>query len=63
MSAPKYPWQEWLDGEIHVLWQRLDFDCDVETFREMAHRRAGDEGRRVATRSLGPVVLLKAETT
>lgn len=41
---PKYPWEEWTDGEARKLYRGKDFDADLISFRTMVHRKARDLG-------------------
>lgn len=36
----KYPWQNWIDGETHVLCKGKDFHVSVDNFRVVAYQTA-----------------------
>ena len=57
--ARKYPWEWWLDGEVHVLRRGEDFQVSAASFQSYAHNVAGRYGTSVAVRRLGDVVLLQ----
>lgn len=53
---PKYPWDEWTDGEARRLYRGTadevsagtkDFEADLISFRTMVHRKARDLGHHV----------------
>lgn len=50
-----YPWDEWLDGEVHVLRRGPDYDFNVPhpNFIIQARRAARERGLRVKTRTRG----------
>ncbi len=47
--GPRYPWDEWLDGQAWQLTQGSDFKCSVSTFRQTAAAHARQKGGRVRT--------------
>lgn len=47
---PTYPWEDWMDGEIHKLYQAQDFpNAKVTSFRVRAHQVAKSYGLKVKT--------------
>jgi hypothetical protein len=49
----RYPWDEWLDGEMHELVQGRDYE-DVRVMRSAAYQRGRRDGLIVVTRPRGP---------
>jgi hypothetical protein len=47
---PRYPWELWTDGEVHVAKQGEDFACPAESFRTGLHVKARSIGMRVGSR-------------
>lgn len=41
---PKYDWDRYFDGEIHVLRQGVDFQISPTSFRALVHRTANARG-------------------
>jgi hypothetical protein len=37
---PKYDWESYFDGQIHVLYSGQDFDISPKSFRALVHRTA-----------------------
>lgn len=59
---PTYPWEEWMDGEIHKLYRDEDFpNAQVTSFRVRAHQVAKDHGLKVRTQIVddGDAILLE----
>lgn len=58
---PIYPWEKWMDGEIHKLFQGSDFNGQVKSFRVGAHRTAKAYGLKVRTQIVddGDAILLE----
>jgi hypothetical protein len=46
----RYPWTEWLDGQVWELIPGEDFRAKVGTFKQMAQTQARKRGGRVQTR-------------
>lgn len=46
---PVYPWEDWMDGEIHKLYKGEDFNGEAKSFRVSAHRTAKSYGLKVHT--------------
>ena len=44
---PKYPWEDWTNGDAWKLYKGKDFDADLISFRTMVHRKARDLGPHV----------------
>jgi hypothetical protein len=61
---PIYPWKDWMDGQIHKLVRREDFNGDAKSFRVGAHRTAAKEGLKVSTEIVddGDAILLEFYT-
>lgn len=47
---PTYPWDEWADGQEHVIYQGTHFRVPVETMRVNLHKFAASRGLRAHTR-------------
>ena len=47
---PKYPWEQWTDGQARRLYQGEDFDATLESFRTMVHRKARDMNLKAHTK-------------
>lgn len=45
----KYPWDKWMDGNLHTLVRGRDFQPSVDTFRNFITQKAGKSGVRVVT--------------
>jgi hypothetical protein len=57
--GPKYPWDEWLDGDHWVLEADEDFPgTKVAQFRKTAAEAASKRGMRTRTTSLGPTTIV-----
>lgn len=58
---PLYPWEHWMDGEIHKLFKGSDFNGDPKSFRVGAHRTAKNYGLKVHTEIVddGEAILLE----
>lgn len=59
---PTYPWDEWMDGEIHKLYQAEDFpNALVTSFRVRAHQVAKSYGLKVKTQIVddGAAILIE----
>jgi hypothetical protein len=54
----RYPWDDWLNGQIWKLKRGEDFMCKVGSFRNYAYARAA--GRRLALYIDGDYVYLQA---
>lgn len=50
---PKYPWDKWLDGEIHVVEQDIDFRTLMSSFVMMIHQAAKREDGTAQTSTEG----------
>jgi hypothetical protein len=48
----KYPWDEWLNGETHIITHGEDFDVSFQAMQAQLHTRAGKEGLKVRTKRL-----------
>lgn len=51
--APAHPWDDWLDGNVHVLQKGLHFQGHHTSFVTQAHRAARQRGLKVQTRTRG----------
>jgi hypothetical protein len=59
---PTYPWDKWMDGEIHKLYQDEDFpNALVTSFRVRAHQVAKGYGLKVKTQIVddGDAILIE----
>lgn len=61
-GEPKYPWDQWLDGQVWLLDPAVDFPPGVKThgFRSAAANAARGRGLRVAIRVRPEGVYLQA---
>lgn len=48
----RYPWEEWLDGNIWMLKQGEDFFADIKSMRVMSYNMAKKVGLRVNTTTI-----------
>lgn len=46
-AGVKYPWDEWLDGQIWELTHGKDFNCVVVNFRSAVYVEAKRRGKKV----------------
>lgn len=56
----KYPWDEWLDGQIWKLVRGEDFTVAIEQFRNHVYSAARARGRWVTTRKDGEALVVQA---
>ena len=59
---PTYPWEDWMDGEIHYLSHDEDFpNALITSFRVRAHQVAKDYGLKVKTQIVddGDAILIE----
>ena len=55
----KYPWDEWLDGDMWVLEQDEDFPgTKIDQFRKGASEAARARGLKLRTSRLGPTTIV-----
>lgn len=52
----KYPWEEWMDGEVHTAKAEVDFTCSIPSFVTGVHIKAKTNGMRAETSTSGDVV-------
>lgn len=45
---PKYPWDRWLDGQLHLIREQQDFDCSRDSMRQQIYIRARRDGQKVS---------------
>ncbi len=45
----KYPWDEWLDGQVWELTKGVDFDCKLSSLRATAWTQGCRRNKRVHT--------------
>lgn len=50
--GPKYPWPQWMDGQIRRITKGEDFDIDTEKMRITLYRGAISEGVRVRAKKV-----------
>lgn len=46
---PKYDWDAYFNGEINVLYQGVDFNVPLDSFRALVHRTANSRGMKAHT--------------
>lgn len=56
----KYPWEEWMDGQIWELSYGEDFDCAPQNFVIQCHNKAKLLNCRVETRTIDEIVYIQA---
>lgn len=56
----KYPWSEWMNGQVWKLTKGIDFNCTVESFTTGCHYAAKVSGKRAKTRRDGDTVYVCA---
>jgi hypothetical protein len=56
----KYPWNEWLDGQVWKLVQGTDFDTAPEAFRDTARHYAIRHGLKFGSCIKGNRVIIQA---
>lgn len=49
-NAPRYPWEQWLDGQVWKLTPQVDFNVKAVSMRNLAHMNARRRGQCVRTR-------------
>lgn len=54
IEAPKYPWEEWTDGQTWILKQGEDFDCTIPSMRAIVHAKARELEQKVTTKLWNP---------
>jgi hypothetical protein len=59
-TTTRYPWDEWLDGNIWQLTKGDDFPSDAYNFRNGAINAARRKGLKVRTSRSGDVVTIQA---
>lgn len=47
----RYPWEEWLDGDVWMLEKDVDYQRDNVSFRVAVHQAAKSRGMSVMTES------------
>ncbi len=58
----RYPWDEWLDGDIWALETGKDFGMNAENFRAQVYIAAKNRGMTVTTARKGKILYVKAVT-
>ena len=51
-TAPRYPWDEWLNGQVWELRPGQDYNGKTQTLRQMARDQAQRRGGKLRTRLL-----------
>ena len=59
-SAGRYPWDEWLDGQIRKLEHGTDFDVKPTSFLTTAKKQANKAGKTLKSRTDGNDVVIQA---
>lgn len=57
---PKYPWDEWLNGEVWQLALGQDFDTSPCSMRFVAYKTAASRGLKLHTNTDGATVTFQA---
>lgn len=56
----KYPWDDWFDGEVHVLYRGEDYHVAPHHFQDRVHHESYRRNIAISTRRLGDVVLVQS---
>ncbi len=56
----KYPWDEWLNGEIWQLLEGVDFQPKAHSFRVQVHHKAQTVGKTVRTQQIEGGLVIQA---
>lgn len=48
--ARRYPWEDWMDGDVWKLRRGEDFDVEADVFRNRLYSVSAKKGKKVATR-------------
>jgi hypothetical protein len=59
-NSTRYPWDQWLDGNIWALTKGDDFDQNTEHFRAQVYIAARNRGVKARTTRLGDVLHIQA---
>lgn len=59
-SRVRYPWLDWLDGNMWELKHGVDFQVAPRAFVQQAHAAARNFRMRVRTRTIGDTVWIQA---
>lgn len=51
-NRSKYPWNVWLDGEVHIIKKGVDFDIVVENMKSTIYGAANRKGMSASIRNL-----------
>jgi len=44
----KYPWEDWMDGDVHEVVDGVDYDCARSSFCTMLRHKANDAYTKVS---------------
>ena len=58
--ASRYPWSEWLNGEVWELEPGVDFDCDPDSMRQQMYQAAAAADLSATTREFEGKVYIQA---
>ena len=56
---PKYPWDKWLDGNVHRLRHGVHFTRQPQDFQTAVHGMAATKGWSIETNIEGDVLIIK----
>lgn len=59
MPAQMYPWEKWMNGELHILQHGKNFNKDPQDFAKSARKYARRYGKKAAVRSIGDKIFLQ----
>ena len=59
-NGQRYPWEQWLDGQIWELTRGEDFSSKPETFRRSVYLAAERIDKKVLTRVMGDRLVVQA---
>ena len=62
ISNTRYPWDQWLDGNIWALTKGDDFEQDSEHFRAHVYIAARNRGKKARTTRAGDVLHIQARS-
>jgi hypothetical protein len=56
----RYPWHQWLDGQVWVLKKGEDYDIQTLSMRVQCHARAEKRGLKARVRASGDTIWVQA---
>ena len=59
-TRDKYPWDEWLNGQVWQLTPQVDFTEHLNLFRSLAYQQARNRDLKLVSRTLGGLLWIQA---